>query len=173
MIFNFFFYDCFTVWYPVQWNLYNETDKVLLKHINFIICLAQSLHNYICFPCRERPPVVRDHKIWWSLYTGLYRFHCNKQLLLPAGCLWRLLFLRGSSWSSTSGRCLSIAPRGCMRSASVRCRRSLLSLYLKFIYSTCTSLHGPTWTCLDHHISTVGFHILVRQLPYIESGPRL
>ena len=99
MIFNFFFYDCFTVWYPVKWNLYNEADKVLLlKHINFIICLAQSLHNYICFPCRERPPVLRDHKIWWSHYTGLYRFHCNNSY-----CYLQAVFGVSFSWEAHRG----------------------------------------------------------------------
>ena len=34
-----------------------------------IICLAGSLQNHVYTPCRERPPVLRDHKIWWSLYT--------------------------------------------------------------------------------------------------------
>ena len=40
------------------------------KHINFIICLARSSQNHVYSPCRERPPVLRDHKIKWSLYTG-------------------------------------------------------------------------------------------------------
>ena len=54
----------------IQWNLYNKTGKVLLKHINFIICLRQSLQYHVYSPCHEWPPVLRDHKIWWSLYTG-------------------------------------------------------------------------------------------------------
>ena len=60
----------------VQWNLY-ETRKVLLKHKNFIICLAWSFQNHVYSPCHERPPVLRDHKIWRSLYTGFTVFAKN------------------------------------------------------------------------------------------------
>ena len=33
--------------------------KSYQKHKNFIICLARSLQNNVCSPCRERPPVLR------------------------------------------------------------------------------------------------------------------
>ena len=52
-----------------EWNLYNGTGKSYLKHINFTIYLSRLLQNHLYFPIRERPPVLRDHKILWSLYT--------------------------------------------------------------------------------------------------------
>ena len=47
----------------LQWNLYNETEEILLKHPNFVIYLTRSLQNHVYPPCRERPPVLRDHKM--------------------------------------------------------------------------------------------------------------
>ena len=44
--------------------------KSFQKHINFIVSLARSLQNHVYSPCRERPPVLRDQNICWSLYTG-------------------------------------------------------------------------------------------------------
>ena len=41
------------------------------KHTNFIICLALSLQNLVFYPCHERPPVLRDHKILCSLIQVL------------------------------------------------------------------------------------------------------
>ena len=61
------FYKSFLL--HVQWNWYKGI-KSYEKHIYFIICLARSLQNHVYSPCHERPPVLRDHKIKWSLYTG-------------------------------------------------------------------------------------------------------
>ena len=44
------------------------------KHTNFIIYLVQFLKNHVYSPCGERPPVLRHHKIYWSLYTSFTVF---------------------------------------------------------------------------------------------------
>ena len=56
------------------------------KLINFIICLARSLQNHVYSPCHERPPVLGDHKIWWSLYTG---FTVSCYIVLHYKTHWR------------------------------------------------------------------------------------
>ena len=45
-----------------HWTCIMRLGKSYLKHINFTICLARSLQNQVYSPCRERPPVLRDHK---------------------------------------------------------------------------------------------------------------
>ena len=48
------------------------TMEVLLKCMQLhTIYLVQFIQNQVYFPCHERPPVLRDHIIQWSLYTGL------------------------------------------------------------------------------------------------------
>ena len=44
----------------IQWNLYKETEKVLLKHTNFIIYLALSLQNHVYSPL----PAMKEHLPW-------------------------------------------------------------------------------------------------------------
>ena len=47
--------------FDLQLNPYNMTGEVILKDMHFSIYLAQSLQNHAYSPCRERPPVLRDH----------------------------------------------------------------------------------------------------------------
>ena len=72
-----------------QWNLYNETSEVLLKHINFIICLAQSLQNHVYSPSHERPPVLRVH-------TGFTVFQTNNR------CTFNILTQQRTSFQTAS-----------------------------------------------------------------------
>ena len=64
----------------IQWNLYNETAEVLLKTHKFHYLPVTILQNHVYSPCLERPPVLIDHNIWWSLYTGFFVMPCTGQL---------------------------------------------------------------------------------------------
>ena len=68
------------VYYNLQWNLYNETGKVLLKPHKFHH-LSHMVFTKIMFflsvmsdHCLERPQ---------NLVVDLYRFHCKYSHLLP------------------------------------------------------------------------------------------
>ena len=60
--------------FHIQWDLYNETGEVLLKHTNFIICLAWYLRNHVYFRCREKPRHGLERPR--NLVVALYRFQC-------------------------------------------------------------------------------------------------
>ena len=61
--------------------------KSYQKHIHFIICLTLSLQNHVYPPCRERAPVLREHKIEWSLYTGFTIYSWSQHILSISGSM--------------------------------------------------------------------------------------
>ena len=73
----------------VQRNLYNETVEVLLKHIHLLFTW-HSLYKIIfiyTLTDDERPPLLKDRKIYWSLYTGFIVFIELVFCLLPLSSL--------------------------------------------------------------------------------------
>ena len=99
--------------YLLQWNLYNETGEVLLKHINFVICSGPVFTKSCLFSlptvpwktiCLERPQ---------SSAVALYGFHCetkiNRVLLKKwGGCIGpqnrRFRLKRGCFFRSESAK---------------------------------------------------------------------
>ena len=95
------FFGCVTVsfgsYYKVQWNLSNEMGMSYQKYLNSIISLIQSLWNHVYSTCGESP-VLRDHKIHWSLYTGLTipKFQClvDNNIIYYANLFIRYLIIQ-------------------------------------------------------------------------------
>ena len=74
------------LWNPLRKTVLHKYSMIRNKgHVNiwnylkFFICLAQSLQNHVYSLCRERPPVLRDHKIQRSRYTG-FTIICTRGL---------------------------------------------------------------------------------------------